>query len=106
VAGSVTLTIIGPVLQAGVDQIPPDATVTHGLPVVFDGGRSTGPKPILLFEWWANWNPASPTSPDLTGPFQIRPTFTYANSGTATVRLQVTYSTGATSAYTYGIVIQ
>jgi len=73
---------------------------------MFDGGRSTGPNPIVLFEWWANWNTASPTSPTISGPFQIRPAFTYPNPGSATVRLQVTDSTGATSASTYSVVIQ
>jgi hypothetical protein len=94
VQGSVTLTIAGP-LQAGLDQYPAVAPILHNTPVMFDAGRSTGNNPIMLFEWWANWNPNNPTPPDVSDQFAIRPTFTYPNSGPATVRLRITDSVGS-----------
>ena len=68
--------------------------------------RWTGNNPIMLFEWWANWNPNNPNPADQSGQFAIRLTITYPNSGPATVRLRVTDSLGLTSAATLGIMVQ
>ena len=105
-SASATVTVGGAALQACVATFPPDQTVSHGVPVIFNAGCSTGPNPIKLFEWWASWNPSNPGLPNGSGQFLIRPVFTYPLTGRATVRLQVTDVSGATSAATYTFVIR
>jgi hypothetical protein len=99
--GFVTVTLRSPALVA---CFASSVSFTHGVPVVFNADCSTGPNPILLWEWWFNWDPANLVL-DQFGNFLVSPTFTYSSSGVATVHLRVTDSTNATAEFTRFVVV-